>query len=96
MAEDIFSKSLLEEGEELVEKKHVPNVIFSKGTYQAEVVLDGATNWTFLQLSGDQFTDLFCECGGSKEKPCNHLAASVKAIYHGHKEPLHVRFEGSF
>ena len=96
MAEDIFSDSLLEEGRALVSAKQVANVIFSKGTYQAEVVIDGAVNWTFLQLSSDHFSDLFCECGGSKSAPCNHLAASVEAIYYGHKDPLHVRYEASF
>ena len=93
----MFSKEILKKAKSLVDEKKVANVIFSTGTYQAEVIDNEKPEWTFLQLnSKGEFTDLFCECGGSKDKPCVHLAASVEAIYHGHKDPIHIRYESCF
>jgi len=97
MVDKIFTESILKEGNRLVSSKKVLTIIFSKSTYQAEVEDEHGVQWTFLQCKGKQdIIDLFCECGGSKEKGCSHLAASVEAIFRGYSEPLHVRYESSF
>ncbi len=76
----------------------VRDVIFSRGTYQIEVQEKGKKKaFSFLQIKDDgEVSDFFCNCKISEEgKGCVHLAASYLSIFHGHKEPLHVRFQKS-
>ena len=94
MYDSIFSKDIISKAKTYLKEKKVKNIIFSFRTYQVEVSDDGKVQWTFIQLnSKNEFSDLFCECGGSKTSPCVHLAASVEAIYRNHTEPLHIRYE---
>ena len=96
MVNKIFSEDILEEAKKLVSSRKVLNIIFSTSTYQVEVEDNDLVRWTFLQCKGkDEFIDLFCQCGGSKDNGCKHLAASIEAIFRGHIEPLHIRYESS-
>ncbi len=84
-------------GKTLLKEKRIKNIIFSSGTYQVEIEDNEKTEWTFVQVSNKgEFTDLFCECGGTKSHPCVHLAASLDAIYRNYPTPMHIRYETSF
>ena len=96
MYDSIFSIKQLTKAETYLKERKVKNIIFSSATYQVEVLDVGSMQWTFVQLDSEHhFSDLFCECGGTKSEPCVHLAASVKAIFRDQTLPLHVRYEKS-
>lgn len=74
------------------------SLLFSEGTYQAEVHdAQGRTFWPFLQLDDEgKLLDCFCSCGDAEQKKsCLHLAVAWLKIFRRGKEPLHVRFRES-
>jgi len=99
MRSNKFEGKDYEEAERLLTSKGVKQIVFSYGTYQVEVD-DGSSlepYWVFLQLdSKGDVQDCFCTCKKAEyTQSCPHLAAGYLAIYHSHKKPLHIRFEGS-
>ncbi len=79
------------------EKCKVKEPLFSRATYQCEVVEGKKSYFPFLQFGeGNVLTDSFCSCKTSEEgQGCQHLAAAYTDIFGTHTEPLHVRFAHS-
>jgi superfamily II DNA or RNA helicase len=92
-----FVSEYLEKAEELVKAGAVGEPIFSKGTYQFEVVDTKKKFFPFIQMRDDGgVTDSFCSCKVSESgRGCPHLAAAYLRIFNGHEEPLHVRYRRS-
>ena len=85
------AKSLLREGA-------VREPVFSRGTYQIEVLEKGKKKvFPFIQMKDDgTVTDSFCTCKASEGGTgCPHLAAAYLWIFTDFEEPLHVRFKKS-
>lgn len=97
MAEYPLSQQTMTEGKKLLDEGKMKDLVFSEGTYQAEVLMaKDKTVWPFLQIGEDgHVKEAFCDC---TEEPtmCEHIAASLLQIMGGHKEPLHVRFREHF
>ncbi len=94
-----FSKKDLEEGRALLSEKRLLSLVFSGGTYQAEVLASlkpKETVWPFLQMDDTgKVSDAFCSCDAAEKKgSCAHLAAAFLKISNG--DPLHIRFRDSF
>lgn len=84
--------------EALLEADAVGGPIFSRGTYQFEVLEKGKKKaFPFIQMKDDgAVTDSFCSCKLSERaRGCPHLAASYLRIFNGFEEPLHIRFKKS-
>lgn len=92
-----YVQKYLSEAEALLEAGAVGEPIFSRGTYQVEVVEKGKKKaFPFIQMNDDgEITDSFCSCKVSEEGGCPHLAASYLQIFNGKEDPLHVRFRRS-
>ncbi|MBM3191244.1 MAG: hypothetical protein FJZ63_01145, partial [Chlamydiae bacterium] len=94
-----FQKALMQEGQLLLEKGCVRQILFSEGTYQVEVKpsKNEETLWPFLQLEDTgRVLDHFCTCEQAEKKgECPHLAAAFLKIFGESIEPLHVRFRHS-
>ncbi len=98
MPGEIFSEEDLRTGQTLVDEGKVGSVLFSGGTYQVQVKgLGKEVFWPFLQISDDGLLkDHFCTCRHAEETgKCEHLAAAWQKIFHGHEEPMHIRFQSS-
>ncbi len=80
----------------LIEEGRVKDLLFSRGTYQAEVQgKNKKKEFPFLQIQEDgSLSDFFCSC--AEELGCVHLAAAYLKIFQGKEEPLHIRFKNSF
>ncbi len=86
------------QADELLEAGAVGEPLFSRGTYQFEVLEKGKKKaFPFIQMRDDGgLTDSFCSCKLSESgRGCPHLAAAYLRIFNGYKEPLHVRFRKS-
>lgn len=86
------------QADELLEAGAVGEPIFSRGTYQFEVLEKGKKKaFPFIQMKDDgTLTDSFCSCKVSETgRGCPHLAAAYLRIFNGTEEPLHVRFRRS-
>ena len=71
----------------------IDEVLFSRSTYQVEVMEGGTAYWTFLQFNElDQRVDAFCSCGRAL---CKHVEAADKWL-RDKGQLLHRRFEKSF
>lgn len=99
-----FVKEYLKEAQALLKARAVGEPIFSKGTYQFEVVESTPSGkkekkkaFPFIQMRDDGFvTDSFCSCKVSEAgHGCPHLAAAYLRIFNGKDEPLHVRYRKS-
>ena len=99
MGEPRFSEKDLQNGRALLSKKKVKQLLFSEGTYQAEVSdLKGHQSfWPFLHVDDKgKILDSFCTCKPSeKEGKCPHMAAAYLSIFQGGTLPIHVRFRAS-
>lgn len=97
MAKERLTEKDLEAGKKLLSAKKIKGLIFSEGTYQAEVAAEkGKTFWPFLQMSEEgALTDGFCNCS-EESTSCPHLAAAYLQIMGEEDIPLHVRFRDSF
>lgn len=81
----------------LLSRKAVLEPIYSRGTYQVEVLDRNTSFYPFLQIQPDGLTDAFCTCALSeKAGGCPHLAAAWLKLFNQTDEPLHVRFQKSF
>ncbi len=81
----------------LLSRNAVQEPIYSRGTYQVEVVDRNTSFYPFLQIQAEGLTDAFCTCALSeKAGGCPHLAAAWLRIFNQTNEPLHVRFQRSF
>ncbi|MBS0620242.1 MAG: DEAD/DEAH box helicase [Verrucomicrobia bacterium] len=93
-----FSPTDSKEGEELLKAGKVGELLFSEGTYQAEV-REGKNEsvWPFLQIDEEgNLIDCFCTCPvAEKHRRCPHLYAAYQKIFHGKALPLHIRFRDS-
>lgn len=80
----------------ILEEGRVNDLVFSRGTYQAEVEgKNQKAEFPFLQIQDDgTVSDSFCSC--LEGAGCVHLAAAYLKIFHGQNEPLHIRFHNSF
>lgn len=94
-----FLKSFQDQAEEYLNQNLVGEIEFAGSTYQVQVFDLGTRqeNWAFLQLDKrGQIRDCFCSCESPEAKSsCIHLASAYLRVYSGHREPLHVRFQGS-
>lgn len=99
-----FVHEYLEKGQSLLQAGAVGEPIFSKGTYQFEVVeslISGTKEkkkaFPFIQMKDDgEVTDFFCSCKVSEAgRGCPHLAAAYLRIFNGKKEPFHIRYRKS-
>lgn len=93
-----FVSDHLQGAEALIREKAVGEPIFSRGTYQFEVLEKGRKKvFPFIQMNDrGEVSDSFCSCKDSEfGKGCLHLAACYLQIFNGFKEPLHVRFRHS-
>jgi superfamily II DNA or RNA helicase len=93
-----YVKEYLKQAEAFLAAGSVLEPLFSRGTYQFEVVEKGKKKaFPFLQMKDDgEITDSFCSCKVSETgKGCPHLAAAYLQIFNGKEEPLHVRFRKS-
>lgn len=90
-----FDEKELALGKKYVLQGAVKSTLFSEGTYQLEVVIDGVNFWPFLQLD-DQggIVDALCTC--SSKVPCVHITAAYLSLFKGDRIPLHQRFRDSF
>jgi superfamily II DNA or RNA helicase len=72
-------------------------IIFSGRTYQVHTRGEKEPVWVFLQLDhDDSVKDLFCNCERCAETGvCVHMALALLAVFKGHTNPLHKRFEAS-
>ena len=95
----LFSEADLREGQVLIDQGGAPQLLFSEGTYQVEVVdpQEEESFWPFLQIDDKgNVLDKFCTCSrAEKEGTCKHLAAAYLKIFNRNSEPLHVRFRDS-
>lgn len=82
----------------LLERSAVQEPIYSRGTYQVEVIDRNTSFYPFLQIKEDgHLADAFCTCALSeKAGGCPHLAAVWLRLFNGNEDPLHVRFQKSF
>ncbi len=100
MEQGAFSSSDLKSGERLLKEQRVRSPIFSHGSYQVEVEdkSDKKSYYPFFQFDEKgALSERFCSCKkAEKGGSCPHLAAAFLAIYQGHTQPLHIRFEKSF
>ncbi len=81
----------------LLSRAAVKEPIYSRGTYQVEVVDRNTSFYPFMQIQAEGLADAFCTCALSeKAGGCPHLAAAWLRIFNGTEEPLHVRFQKSF
>jgi hypothetical protein len=87
----------LEEGKRLLSAKKIKGLVFSEGTYQAEIAIGKEEPlWPFLQVSDEgKIKDGFCSCSDHSTS-CSHLAAAYMQIMGSNDIPLHVRFRDSF
>jgi SNF2 family DNA or RNA helicase len=93
-----FIKDYLAEAQKLLKAGAVGEPLFSRGTYQYEVVDSGKKKaFPFLQMNDEGLlSDFFCSCKVSEAgKGCPHLAASYLQVFNGKDEPLHVRYRKS-
>jgi superfamily II DNA or RNA helicase len=96
-----FVTEHLAKAQGLLKAGAVGEPVFSRGTYQFEVVEGKADkkskSFPFIQMRDDgAVTDSFCSCKVSEaEAGCPHLAAAYLRIYNGKEEPLHVRYRKS-
>jgi superfamily II DNA or RNA helicase len=92
----LLSKKDMLAGKALLQAGKVEQVLFSEGTYQAEVgdLKKKGRYWPFFQLDDEgHILDCFCSCEeAEKTKSCVHLAAAYQKIFNGSTPPLHVRF----
>lgn len=88
-----------EQAKAYLSESRIKEIIFSRGTYHVHVE-DMTTKdpaWAFFQIDENQsIKDFFCSCQSESSTPCEHLAAALLAIFSGHGEPLHKRFQHSF
>jgi SNF2 family DNA or RNA helicase len=100
MGEDFFSKNSLREGRKLLEAGSIKDLQFCEGIYQFTVkgLKPPKLFYPIIQLDDKgNLVDALCECPrASKEKSCEHLAASWLKIYEHENLPLHLRFRHSF
>jgi len=90
-----FTEKEQKQGKDLFKKGAVRSIIFSGGTYLAEVVQGEDALSPFLQMDHEgQIVDSFCSC--SEKAHCVHLAAAYFAIFKEARKPLHARFGSSF
>jgi superfamily II DNA or RNA helicase len=93
-----YVSEYLKQAEALLEGNAVGEPIFSRGTYQFEVLEKGKKKaFPFIQMKDDgAVTDSFCSCKLSETgRGCPHLAAAYLRIFNGNEDPLHVRFRKS-
>ncbi|MBM3198290.1 MAG: hypothetical protein FJZ58_03435, partial [Chlamydiae bacterium] len=95
MANHPFSDKDYAWGQACLLQGRVKSLVFSQGTYQAEIIDQKASFWPVLSLDDrGQVLDAICSC--SHEGNCPHEAACYLAIFQGKEEPLHRRFAKSF
>ncbi|MGM0439556.1 MAG: DEAD/DEAH box helicase [Chlamydiota bacterium] len=70
----------------------IGEVVFSRGTYQVEVLAKGKkSSWTFLQFDETgKLRDYLCSCD---EEHCSHLAIAYKAV--SYPRLIHLEFSDS-
>ena len=92
-----FISDYAKQAEALLQRDAVKEPLFSRGTYQIEVVDRKVSYFPFLQISEEGvLSDFFCSCKVSeKGRGCPHLAAAWLAIFSKTQEPFHVRFKKS-
>ncbi len=93
-----YVSEYLTQAEALLQEGAVGEPLFSRGTYQFEVVDKGKKKaFPFIQMRDDgEVTDSFCSCKVSEAgRGCPHLAAAYLRIYNGTEEPLHIRYRRS-
>ncbi|PIS02144.1 MAG: ATP-dependent helicase [Chlamydiae bacterium CG10_big_fil_rev_8_21_14_0_10_42_34] len=93
-----FVKEHLIAAQDLIKGGSVREPIFSRGTYQYEVVEKGRKKeFPFIQMKDDgKITDSFCSCKLSESGfGCPHLSAAYLSIFQGFDEPLHIRYKNS-
>lgn len=97
MPHGFFTEQDFRQGELLVKEGKVGEVLFSGGTYQVEIKVEGESFWPFLQVSDEGvLNDHFCSCDAAEDgKSCPHQAAAWIEIFRGKEAPLHVRFRES-
>ena len=86
------------QADELLEAGAVGEPLFSRGTYQFEILEKGKKKaFPFIQMSDEGvLSDSFCSCKVSETgRGCPHLAEAYLRIFNGYEEPLHVRFRRS-
>jgi len=94
MATNNYLQKYEKKARALIDDKKIKEVIFSKNTYEVEVVHEKKSYWPFLQISNEgALKDAFCTCKQSeKEQGCLHLAAAYYFI-NAHHKPLHELFK---
>jgi superfamily II DNA or RNA helicase len=97
--QSLFSEADLREGQALIDQGRAPQLLFSEGTYQIEVIDPQGEEsfWPFLQIDDrGAVLDKFCTCPKAEKRgSCEHLAAAYLKVFNGNNEPLHVRFRDS-
>src|SRR6187431_81383 len=90
-----FVQDNIREAKALLKADAVKEPVFSRGTYQVEVLGKNKKKYfPFLQMQDDgEVADSFCSCEAGSG--CAHLAAAYLRIFNGFDEPLHVRFKKS-
>lgn len=72
---------------------HVKSCLFSKGTYQLEVIDRGKSFWAFLHIEAPaEVKEAFCSC---EKESCVHVGAAYLSLMGKENVPLHLRFQKS-
>lgn len=96
---DSLVSPYFDQAQAYLDEKRIKEILFSRNTYHVHVTdkSNGDPAWPFIQLNDNHtIKDFFCSCQTESMVPCEHLAASLLAIFQNHPEPLHKRFERSF